>query len=77
MGQSRATLQTHRSKQLFVVGDAAELPDPVTKQATIAMDMGRVAARNIEALARDVLRPSLPPRQTDGDLVSATWTPGW
>jgi NADH dehydrogenase FAD-containing subunit len=47
-----ATLQTPDRSNVFVVGDAAELPDPVTKQAYHAMDMGRAAARNIEALAR-------------------------
>jgi NADH dehydrogenase FAD-containing subunit len=45
-----ATLQAPNRSNVFVVGDAAELPEPVAKQGYHAMEMGRLAARNIEAL---------------------------
>ncbi len=50
--QVMATLQTAEQSNVLVVGDVAELPHPVAKQAYHAMDMGRAAARNIEALVR-------------------------
>ncbi len=46
-----ATLESVAHRHVFVVGDAAALPDPLAKQAYHAMDMGQLAARNIEALA--------------------------
>ncbi len=52
-----ATLQAPNRSNVFVVGDAAELPEPLAKQGYHAMDMGRLAARNIEAVVH-----GLPPR---------------
>lgn len=45
-----ATLQAPNRSNVFVVGDAAELPKPLAKQGYHAMEMGRLAARNIEAV---------------------------
>jgi len=48
----RATLQSTHHDHLFVVGDAAELPTPVVKQAYHALDMGTHAAGNVERVLR-------------------------
>jgi len=42
-----AYLQTKAFSNVFVAGDSASLPKPVTKQASIALDMGLHAAINI------------------------------
>lgn len=47
----RRSLEHREWKNVFVVGDAAELPSPLSKQAYHALDMGRCAARNIERRA--------------------------
>jgi NADH dehydrogenase FAD-containing subunit len=47
-----ATLESRTHRRVFVVGDAAELPARVPKQACHAMDTGTVAADNIEALTK-------------------------
>jgi NADH dehydrogenase len=44
------TLQSEEYAEVFVVGDAAELPSPLPKQAYHAIDMGACAARNAERL---------------------------
>jgi len=41
-----ATLQSKAHPEIFVVGDAAELPTPLSKQGYHAVDMGVCAARN-------------------------------
>lgn len=45
-----ATLQSESHPEIFVVGDAAELPTPLSKQGYHALDMGACAARNAERL---------------------------
>ena len=42
-----ATLQSRFFDNIFIVGDAAELPQALSKQAYYAMDMGECAAANI------------------------------
>jgi NADH dehydrogenase len=57
----RQTLQSTLAAEVFVAGDTAELPQPVTKQAYHALDMGRHAARNIQRhLAGRALLPFKP-----------------
>ena len=43
----RPTLQSRFFDHIFVIGDAAQLPQPLTKQAYYAIDMGEFAAGNI------------------------------
>ena len=55
------TLQSRRFTNVLVAGDAAALPEPVSKQAYYAMQMGEHAARNVERLLRGAtLRPFVP-----------------
>lgn len=42
------TLQSKMHREIFVVGDGAELPKPLAKQAYNAIDMGVCAARNVD-----------------------------
>ena len=49
----RNTLQSCRSRRVFVIGDAAQLPVPIGKQAYHAMDMAATAASNINNLLAD------------------------
>jgi NADH dehydrogenase len=42
-----AALQSRRHDNVFVIGDAALLPTPLSKQAYHALDMGRCAADNV------------------------------
>ena len=44
------TLQSKGHPELFVAGDAAELPTPIAKQGYHALDMGACAARNVARL---------------------------
>jgi len=44
------TLQSRSHPDVFITGDSAELPDPLAKQASNALDMGVCAARNAERL---------------------------
>jgi NADH dehydrogenase len=46
----RATLQSRSFDDVFVIGDAAELPEPVGKQAYHALDMGACAAGNVQRI---------------------------
>jgi NADH dehydrogenase len=63
----RATLQSARDERVLVVGDAAQLPAPVSKQAYHALEMGAHAARNIERLLRG--RAPEPFRPADKPLL--------
>lgn len=45
-----ATLQSRSHPEIFVAGDAADLPTPLPKQGYHALDMGVCAARNTERL---------------------------
>ncbi len=55
------TLQSRRFDNIFVVGDAAQLPQPVGKQAFNAIDMGALAAANVSRLlAGRELKPFKP-----------------
>jgi NADH dehydrogenase len=45
------TLRSTQAEQVFIVGDAAQLPSALPKQAYHAIDMGRCAARNLERAA--------------------------
>ena len=60
----RPTLQSRHFDNVFVVGDAAQLPRAVAKQAYNAIDMGALAAANAtrllggRALSRSSPRPS-------------------
>jgi NADH dehydrogenase len=42
------TLQSRHAENSFVIGDAAQLPQPVGKQAFRAIDMGALAAANVQ-----------------------------
>jgi NADH dehydrogenase len=46
----KATLQSTRCKNVFVIGDAAGLPRPLAKQAFYALQMGAHAADNVRRL---------------------------
>jgi NADH dehydrogenase len=51
-------LQSKGFKNIFVAGDAAALPKSIPKQASVALDMGPHAARNISRFcAGKTLRP--------------------
>jgi NADH dehydrogenase FAD-containing subunit len=55
------TLQSRRFDNVFVIGDAAALPHPISKQAYYAIQMGACAAHNVErALTGQSLRPFAP-----------------
>ncbi|MGH0029920.1 MAG: NAD(P)/FAD-dependent oxidoreductase [Myxococcota bacterium] len=55
------TLQSKGHPEVFVAGDAAELPTPLSKQAYHAIDMGVCAARNAgRLLAHRALEPFEP-----------------
>jgi len=55
------TLQSRYYDNTFVVGDAAQLPRPVGKQAYNAIDMGSIAAANVARfLAGRALKPFKP-----------------
>lgn len=49
----RETLQSSEFDHIFIVGDAAELPEPISKQAYYAIDMGEHAAENIMHFMND------------------------
>jgi NADH dehydrogenase len=54
-------LQSKGHPEIFVTGDAADLPTPLSKQGYHALDMGVGAARNAERLlARRALTPFRP-----------------
>ena len=67
------SLQSRFFEQIFIAGDAAALPEPLSKQAYYAMDMGFLAAENIHHIIngndpadfKKYYRPSL---ITFGDL---------
>jgi NADH dehydrogenase len=68
-----ATLQSKGHPEVFVAGDAAELPTGLAKQAYHALDMGACAARNVERRLADrslyPLQPSNKPMLISfGDL---------
>ncbi len=68
------TLQSKGHPEIFVAGDAAELPTPLSKQGYHALDMGVCAARNAERLlagrALAPFRPSGKPMLISfGDLT--------
>jgi NADH:ubiquinone reductase (non-electrogenic) len=53
-----AYLQTEKFDNIFVAGDSATLPNPLAKQASIALDMGLHAAININQFcAKKTLKP--------------------
>ncbi len=67
------TLQSKGHPEIFVTGDAADLPTPLSKQGYHALDMGACAARNAERLLADrpltPFRPSAKPTLISfGDL---------
>ena len=67
------TLQSRRHPDVFVIGDAAELPTPLPKQGYHALDMGSCAARNaarlLQGRALEPFRPSGKPTLISfGDL---------
>jgi Pyridine nucleotide-disulphide oxidoreductase len=56
-----ATFQSRYADNTFVIGDAAQLPHPVGKQAFRAIDMGALAAANVQRfLAGRALTPFKP-----------------
>jgi len=68
------TLQSKSDPDVFVAGDAAELPTPLPKQGYHALDMGVAAARNVDRLLRgkalEAFRPSGKPTLISfGDLT--------
>jgi NADH dehydrogenase len=68
-----ATLQSKSHPDVFVAGDAAELPTPLPKQGYHALDMGVGAARNavrlLDGRSLDAFRPSGKPTLISfGDL---------
>jgi NADH dehydrogenase len=55
------TLQSRHAPNTFVIGDSAQLPRAVAKQASNAIDMGELAAVNVTRFLADVpLRPYQP-----------------
>jgi NADH dehydrogenase len=55
------TLQSKGHPEIFIAGDAADLPTPLSKQGYHALDMGVCAARNAERLlAARALKPFRP-----------------
>ena len=63
----KESLQSLYDPCVFVVGDAADLPSPVSKQAYHAMDMAKTAASNVMQLFMD--RPHSPdPSSSSGGL---------
>lgn len=67
------TLQSRHADNTFIVGDAAQLPHPVGKQAYNAIDMGALAAANLARfLAGRALKPFKPTSKSQliafGDL---------
>jgi NADH dehydrogenase len=55
------TLQSKGHPAVFIAGDAAELPTPLSKQGYHALDMGERAAANVERmLAQEPLAPFRP-----------------
>jgi NADH dehydrogenase len=55
------SLQSRHAENVFVIGDAAQLPKPLAKQAYHAIDMGTLAAANAERwLAGRALKPFRP-----------------
>ncbi len=54
-------LESMYFKNVFVIGDAAALPEPIDKQAFYALDMGELAARNIIRLTRGQPKLSFKP----------------
>jgi NADH dehydrogenase FAD-containing subunit len=68
------TLQSKGHPEIFITGDAADLPTPLSKQGYHALDMGVSAARNAERLlagrALTPFRPSAKPTLISlGDLT--------
>jgi NADH dehydrogenase len=68
------TLQSKGHPEIFVAGDAAELPTPLSKQGYYALDMGVCSARNAERLLSgeplEPFRPSGKPMLISfGDLT--------
>lgn len=58
-----AELRSRRYRNVFIIGDAAALPQPVQKQASHALEMGECAADNVRrAAAGRALRPYRPAR---------------
>lgn len=55
------SLQSRYAKTIFVVGDAAALPKPVSKQAFNAIDMGALAAQNVVRFLSDQALKSFEP----------------
>lgn len=69
----RGTLQSVRFDNVFVVGDAAALRKPLSKQAYYAIQIGEHAAGNVERLSRgqrlDAFSPAAKPSLVSfGDL---------
>ena len=72
-GPVRPTLQSTRWDHIFIAGDAAELPKPISKQGAYAVEMGECVATNIARLSRGqsliAFRPAMLPILTAfGDL---------
>ena len=66
-------LQSRYTPSIFVVGDAAALPKPVSKQAYNAIDMGALAAQNVirwlaDESLKDFKAPATPILLAFGDL---------
>ena len=71
----RASCQSENYDDIFVVGDAADLPVPLIKQAYYAMDLGVLSAGNIQRMANgddplDFKHYSRPAVVTFGDLAT-------
>jgi len=49
-GRVSSSFQSHRFESVFVVGDAADMPPILAKEAFHAIDMGRFVAMNVERL---------------------------
>ncbi len=57
----KTSLQSRFFDNIFIIGDAADLPDPVSKQAYHALDMGAHAATNVTRFMADSpLKPFKP-----------------
>ncbi|MDO8285957.1 MAG: FAD-dependent oxidoreductase [Rhodoferax sp.] len=67
------TLQSRYASSIFVIGDAAALPKPASKQAFNAIDMGALAAQNVtrwlaDESLKDFKAPATPILLAFGDL---------
>ena len=68
--RSTSRSRARATPEIFVAGDAADLPTPLAKQGYHALDMGACAARNAERLLAGQIARAVPTlQQADVDLL--------